>query len=351
MLFADFESEYDQQKLQGEKKYEKKFIKRTKGTWTYGEKRPAPKSKEGNRNNLSYCFGWRIKGKVFSRISNKIYNKIVRIFKVFDHKTTKESAIYKKVPMKTLVSYENKYKNAQIHNRNCKRASNITYKNNTYKSQNGKMKSINKLENNSPKFISLEQLHPNLYLGNTKSCEYNTYGHYTADMITDYNIKTIINVSGCYLSGFLSPGQYGWNDYYRNGSAENAYDPEHDLTSSSYKCDYLMKMGKTTNPTKMFNFTCDDSFSISYCNFKNFINKGIDLLDENLDKGGVLVICNKGVNRSASIVSAYGMFRKNMSFSEVCDYIDTTKLEKYPDWNNLSNHRFRNLLKLLKSQE
>ena len=98
---------------------------------------------------------------------------------------------------------------------------------------------------------------------------------------------------------------------------------------------------------KAYRISYDDTHEISYATFKHIIKTCMDLLDEILDKNKVLIICDKGVNRSSSVVSAFGILRKNMTFSQVCDYIDTEKLTNYPTWNNLTNFRIRNLLKAI----
>jgi Dual specificity phosphatase, catalytic domain len=345
----DYEEDYDNQKLQGEEKYNKKFIKRTKGTRKYGE-RYHPKSHEGNiiSHSRCYCIGFG-SGKVHSRILERPHNNLVKLHKVIDHKITLKPNIDKKASMENIVPYEEKYRNMQIHNTNYKKNSNdiCDYrKNSLYKSQNGRMKSVNKLENNNPKYISLELLHPNIYLGNVAFCTYDSTNFFEI-----HNIKTILNVSGQILDNYIfSPNdnkRYSWEFSNKNGNINFNYDADNDLEISDYKIIKILE----ENPIKIYNFTCEDSLSVSYNHFKNFINKGLELLDENLERGGVLVVCNKGVNRSAAICSAYGMFRKDMSFSEVTDYIDSTKLNNYPDWNHLSNNRYRNLLRLLKTQE
>ena len=146
------------------------------------------------------------------------------------------------------------------------------------------------------KIINLPEIHPNLYIGNLSSCNNITIGK--------NRIGIIINL----------------NDVMKN---------------SNYKIyNILYKYTKNLN-IKIFRSVIASAFKIMDNEFHNNTN--------------VLIICNKGVNRSVSIAVAYAILRKGFKFNTAISYIDEIKLNKYPTWNSLTNTRIRNLLKSLNS--
>ena len=62
----------------------------------------------------------------------------------------------------------------------------------------------------------------------------------------------------------------------------------------------------------------------------------------------VLVVCEKGVNRSVSVAVAHLIREHGMHFQEAINKIEARKAETYGGaWNSLTNFRIRNLLKAL----
>lgn len=149
------------------------------------------------------------------------------------------------------------------------------------------------------RIVCLSNIHNGLYIGNLRASEY-------YDNLQNYRIKTIINCS----------------DQKINLGGINVID-----------IDY------------------DDTLNISHKLFRNIIDKAVGMLDMELSKGNVLVLCNKGVNRSPSIAIAYAVLKTNnfASANDAIEYVDQKKMATDKNWNNLTNNRIRGLLRSLKS--
>ncbi len=61
----------------------------------------------------------------------------------------------------------------------------------------------------------------------------------------------------------------------------------------------------------------------------------------------IIVVCDRGVNRSVSVVMAYAIMCKGLTYNYVNQYVDQKKLDVDTCWNHLTNHRITNLLKSL----
>jgi len=95
------------------------------------------------------------------------------------------------------------------------------------------------------------------------------------------------------------------------------------------------------------NITFKDNHTFTYRYFMLIINEVINIINNSV--GNILIVCNKGVNRSPSIAIAYAIIEKKMSYNDACEYIDNQKYKLDPQWNNLTNYHFKNMLKALKS--
>ena len=167
-----------------------------------------------------------------------------------------------------------------------------------------------------PKFIKLTKFSEFLYLGNE-------------DSINEF--ESIIERPGSVLIN-LSDNQYKLNDIWKNIS----FIRFSNLNQSEKKKKYL------------YNINLPDNRVVKFNTFRKVVLDCINIINDNQYKT-ILVVCNKGVNRSVAIVMAYAMLEKNMSFEEALDYIDSKKLDKYDNWDSMTNVKFRNFLKALKS--
>jgi hypothetical protein len=72
------------------------------------------------------------------------------------------------------------------------------------------------------------------------------------------------------------------------------------------------------------------------------------MIQNHIDNKPVLIVCDKGVNRSVAVAIGFAIMVQGWTFNRAIDYIDTMKLTKYPlVWNSLTNQTIRNLLKIL----
>jgi protein-tyrosine phosphatase len=99
---------------------------------------------------------------------------------------------------------------------------------------------------------------------------------------------------------------------------------------------------------KMINIKYEDRLSLNFHTFKSIIDQTNDIISNTDDE--ILIVCDKGVNRSVSIILAYAIMMKEYTFVDAIDYLDTVKLNKYPNWNSLTNTRIKSMLKLLKPE-
>lgn len=331
------ELEHDEVKYAGEIKHKKKYFRRTKGH-VLREYR----LKLGNKEYSSQPSGrFIVTGKKCRRMRERLCNRLVKKNKIVDHIIpTEKFGNVKNACFKTAVFHK---KSPRINHQNHDQNENKKLQNTREFSQTNYPK--RDLDPNfpkenlaaqipksfafrncaDPKIISLSKLHPNLYLGNTAS---------VLDLADTFKIKIVIDLAG----KIFETRKFKKND---------------DISCCTIDCEETDGKSSGCNcvmcSCKAYRIMYDDTYEISYQTFKRIIYKCINLLDDVLEENKVLVICDKGVNRSSSVVSAYGILKKNMTFSEVCDYIDTEKLSKYPTWNNLTNFRFRNFLKALQS--
>jgi len=64
----------------------------------------------------------------------------------------------------------------------------------------------------------------------------------------------------------------------------------------------------------------------------------------------VLILCDKGVNRSVAAILYYAMKHKKMDLYETTDYIEKVKEKRFPMWNTLVNDKFKRLLLCVRQQ-
>jgi hypothetical protein len=156
-----------------------------------------------------------------------------------------------------------------------------------------KHNNVSRRKNNNIYMTNLPRIHPNLYIGNINSVdEFIRFG------------KTIIHF-----------------------------------------CD--MTQIANLNTYKV-NFT--DSRSISYNEFKYICDQTINIINTHISKGPLLLVCEKGVNRSVSMAIAYGVSKQINTLENITSYVDNMKCVQSKYWNNLTNYRIRKLLSMFTSQ-
>ena len=65
---------------------------------------------------------------------------------------------------------------------------------------------------------------------------------------------------------------------------------------------------------------------------------------------GVVVVCERGINRSVAVVAAQAAALNGWSFSDAVSYIDSVKLALDKNWNTLTSPRVRNFLRAFMQQ-
>ena len=71
----------------------------------------------------------------------------------------------------------------------------------------------------------------------------------------------------------------------------------------------------------------EDSRSITRDDFLHIYEQCKRHIDKYIDDGDLLIVCDRGVNRSVSIAIAYGISR-GMQYGELIDYINREKMQK-----------------------
>ncbi len=115
-----------------------------------------------------------------------------------------------------------------------------------------------------------------------------------------------------------------------------------------------------------YNINFPDSKSIGYHKFNDILEQTQDIILSNPEKN-VLLICDRGVNRSVSIAMGLmikglkqpqtsisdqiiyddDIFPTQMNFNQAFDYMENLKIKVCAEWNNLTNFHLRNLLRVL----
>jgi protein-tyrosine phosphatase len=74
-----------------------------------------------------------------------------------------------------------------------------------------------------------------------------------------------------------------------------------------------------------------------------------ELLDEHLNSKKVILVCQAGVNRSSAMAVAYAISR-GLKCNEMIEYLADRKYVVSPNWDNLTNTKFRLILRQLQSR-
>lgn len=105
---------------------------------------------------------------------------------------------------------------------------------------------------------------------------------------------------------------------------------------------------------KIFNIPYKDNRSITYHQFIDIAQKVISIINHanqiSHSTQNILIICDKAINRSVSVAIAYAIIQKKMTLHQANQYIELLKNLKYPHFNNLTNPRIQNLLKVIESK-
>lgn len=146
------------------------------------------------------------------------------------------------------------------------------------------------------RIVALTKINTNLFLGNREAV--------TDQVLKQYNIATILNV----------------------GTVNKL---------NKLKCDNV----------RIHTLSYPDTRSIDYASFIDIIQQCVCFIRNNI-QDGVLVVCDQGVNRSVSVVVAYGV-ATGLNLKEIMNYVDFVKYSYDSTWNNLTNFRIRRLVSQL----
>jgi len=172
--------------------------------------------------------------------------------------------------------------------------------------------------NLQPRFIHLSEYRKGLYLGNIAAVE-------DDDLLNELGIDLIIN-----LSTYKK---------FRNNIRPRSYS-----RAGRTRCltTYLTVKWKTTSCK---NFKLPDTRTITYKEFHEIFQQIYNIIDKLGDTKKVLIVCDKGVNRSVAVAVAYDIFKNGNNFTDSYDYLEQKKNKKYKYWSSLNNLRFSNILK------
>lgn len=165
-----------------------------------------------------------------------------------------------------------------------------------------------------PKIINLPLLHEKLYLGNLPAL----------DHVYENNVSIIINITQPIIK-------------VRDLKECNWHDPDNR--------NFFRNL-------QIYNFPMKDKKSISYKEFKTFVKDATIPMVENFESDHpkkIIVVCNRGVNRSVSVIIAYAIMHLDMNFNSAFNYISERKAKYDTTWDCLSSIRLRNLLYALNS--
>lgn len=101
---------------------------------------------------------------------------------------------------------------------------------------------------------------------------------------------------------------------------------------------------------KVYNIRLSDCRYVSFNNFMKVVNKVTNLINDCIRKGEFFVICcDKGVNRSVSMVIAYNLMNENRKISTL-DQSEEYIINQKNDitWPVLNNYRFYHYLLIIK---
>jgi len=145
------------------------------------------------------------------------------------------------------------------------------------------------------RIIHLDKIHPHLFLGNIQAADLNQY------WILDFlKIRTIINLSDT----DVLPRNYSGIKIFNCGFKDTRYITNREL----------------------------------FDHYQTFEN----ILSHRLCHGGILVCCQKGVNRSSTMVLNYAI-NQGMTFKTALEYLEQQRKE-YKYWYSLNNRRLYKFL-------
>jgi hypothetical protein len=225
-----------------------------------------------------------------------------------------EKELNKEVEQKLIIDYKKLDVVRQYRKNNLPSSVALVEKPKMNKQEAPKLISATKKKPNILKLINLPDIHKNLYIANSAVF---------SNIESIKNMYTIINLS----------------THWKNIKSSDIWE-----YSNSYYID------KTISPWNQFKTVYNVSYNDTYMKFKE-IKEIMDtimvIMNNNIDKYPVLIVCDKGVNRATSAAVAYAMTEKGFTFDAAIDYIDTVKLRNYTNWDSLTNTSIKNALKLL----
>ena len=100
---------------------------------------------------------------------------------------------------------------------------------------------------------------------------------------------------------------------------------------------------------QLYHIPCLDTKTVHFRDFyQSFLNVK-DLLDEHLSSKAVIIVCQAGVNRSSAMAVAYAI-SNGLKCNDIIEYLADRKFTVSPNWDNLTNMRFRTILRQLQSR-
>lgn len=118
--------------------------------------------------------------------------------------------------------------------------------------------------------------------------------------------------------------------------------------SMRYRMKYLGTGWGCDSGTIVFQPKFKDVRAITFGELRDLIRETSLMIERGFERGGgVLIVCETGINKAPSVAIGYAITRLNWTYDGAVDYIDALKLQQYDNWDNLTDVRLKNCLRAL----